>query len=168
MSLPNAYAMTLVKTRLSLAKTLAIAKYIQSPQKGIPSFPSNIQQNLKQQKNSPQHQRNLLQVRPLLERVLFFGLFWWPRLHGQPKARKYGIRAPVEEQRAGSWKDGGLKLLGRAEIPWNQVFESPCIEKLVTMVLTGGHGKVNKREYECGCKDGHDYSCTCGDYEISH
>ncbi|KAL4645363.1 hypothetical protein ACB092_02G230100 [Castanea dentata] len=94
-------------------------------------------------------------------------------------------------------KIGGSKLLGRAEIPWNQVFESPNmeIEKWVTMVSTGGHvlegdkppklqvgmgiqvsamvemerrthGKVNKREYECGCKNGHDYSCTCGDYEI--
>ena len=93
-------------------------------------------------------------------------------------------------------KIGGSQLLGRADIPWKQVFESPNmeIENWITMastrrhVLEGAkppklqvgmriqvsamvemerrtHGKVNEREYECGCKDGHDYS-TCGDYEI--
>ena len=93
-------------------------------------------------------------------------------------------------------KIGGSQLLGRAEIPWKQVFESPNmeIENWVTMASTRRHvlegakppklqvgmriqvsamvemegrtqRKVNKREYECGCINGHDYS-TCGDYEI--
>ena len=88
-------------------------------------------------------------------------------------------------------KIGGSQLLGRAEIPWKQVFESPNmeIEKWVTMVSTKGHvlpklqvgmriqvpamveverrtrGKVNKWDDQCGCKDGHCYS-SCGDYEI--
>ncbi|XP_030973356.1 uncharacterized protein LOC115993558 [Quercus lobata] len=93
-------------------------------------------------------------------------------------------------------KIGGSQLLGRAEIPWKQVFESTNmeIENWVTMVSTRQHvlegakppklqvgmriqvpamvemegrtqRKVNKREYECGCIDGHDYS-TCRDYEI--
>ena len=85
---------------------------------------------------------------------------------------------------------GGSQLLGRAEIPWKQVFESQNmeIEKWITMDSTKGHvlpklqvgmriqvpamvemerrthGMVSKWD-ECGCKDGHCYS-SCGDYEI--
>jgi hypothetical protein len=88
-------------------------------------------------------------------------------------------------------KIGRSHLLGRAEIPWKQVFESPNmeIEKWVTMVSKKGHvlpklqvgmriqvpamvemerrtlGKVNKWDDQCGCKDGHCLS-SCGDYEI--
>ncbi|XP_050388176.1 uncharacterized protein LOC126805115 [Argentina anserina] len=90
---------------------------------------------------------------------------------------------------------GGSQLLGRAEVPWKEVLESPNMEldKWITMT-TGGRAlegvkppkiqvsikvavqaevAIEKRRQrrtkkwdECGCEDGHGYGCTCSDYEI--
>lgn len=87
----------------------------------------------------------------------------------------------------------GSQLLGRVEIPWKEVFESPNMEmeKWVPMISSMRHvgdnkppklqlgmkvevpameemgrrrnGKVKKWD-ECGCKDFHGYSCE--DYDI--
>lgn len=84
---------------------------------------------------------------------------------------------------------GGSQLLGRAEIPWKEVCESPNmeIEKWVPMVSTIGHVGVSKppklqvgmkvqfpamerrngnvkKWNECGCKDVNGYSCE--DYDV--
>ncbi|KAL5556333.1 hypothetical protein UlMin_038569 [Ulmus minor] len=93
-------------------------------------------------------------------------------------------------------KIGGSKLLGRVEIPWKEVLESPnmVLDKWVSTVSSGnrvlegikppklqvviGVGVPAKAETarrrrstaenrnECGCKDGHVFGCDNDDYDI--
>lgn len=90
----------------------------------------------------------------------------------------------------------GSRVLGRAEIPWKAILESPNTElkEWVKMDLMSGSGvkplklqveikirvpsgaeMANKRSRktrltmkwdDCGCKEGHDHGCSCHDYDI--